>query len=596
MVKHYFSEAAANHLVPRALRSLVAANPHLILNEAERVVANSYHDPSKVAIISGGGSGHEPSWSGFVGEGLLSAVACGDIFASPSTKQILAARRLAPSTKGTIFLITNYTGDRLHFGLAAERSKADGSGEDYLVLPATDDVSIGRSRSERVGRRGMPGHVFTMKTLCAAAAENWSFEQCVSLGRAVNDHTVSIGSSLDHCHVPGRQYQKISDDVCVIGAGIHNEPGQQLVSPFPPVEEVIKSLLDLLCSQNDHERAFCKFDNDDDVLMLVNNYGGLSNLELGALLDEIQHQLASTWSIKPVRCLSGSFETSLNAPGFSISLCNISSAAKQCQSITSTLLELFDRPTTAVSWPNLVRPSSKQTPTVQHQTNGHVNGKVTVTSVEKHDSVDPSVLEASIRRACEKAIAAEPKLTEWDMMMGDGDCGEAVKGLCESILHKLDEGVAASGSVVSFLEVITDTVDDMGGTLGAILGILLTAFNNALKRQLTGQNVGKEGLSETYASALNTAVESLKTCTTAREGDRTVMDVLIPFTNELVKTKSFGVAVSKAQEKAESTAYLRPKLGRALYVGEASEQQVPDPGAWALYEMLSGMQEVLGKN
>ncbi|KAM0364153.1 hypothetical protein ACHAPK_010946 [Fusarium culmorum] len=592
--KHYFSEAAANHLVPRALRSLVAANPHLILNEPERVVANGYHDPSKVSIISGGGSGHEPSWSGFVGEGLLSAVACGDIFASPSTKQILAAKRRAPSTKGTIFLITNYTGDRLHFGLAAERSKADGSGEDYLVLPATDDVSIGRSRSERVGRRGMPGHVFTMKTLCAAAAENWSFEQCVSLGRAVNDHTVSIGSSLDHCHVPGRHYQKTPDDVCVIGAGIHNEPGQQLVSPFPPVEEVIKSLLDLLCSQNDQERAFCKFGTDDEVLLLVNNYGGLSNLELGALLDEIRQQLDSTWSIRPVRCLSGSFETSLNAPGFSISLCNISAAAKQCRSTTSALLELFDRPTTAVSWPNLVRPSSKQTPTVQHQTNGHINGKVTAASVEKYDSVDPSVLEASIRRACEKAIAAEPKLTEWDMMMGDGDCGEAVKGLCESVLRKLDEGVATSGSVVSFLEAITGTVDDMGGTLGAILGILLTAFNTALKRQLKDQ-VGKEGLSETYASTLNTAVASLKTCTTAREVDRTVMDVLIPFTDELVRTKSFGVAVSKAQEKAEATAYLRPKLGRALYVGEASEQQVPDPGAWALYEMLSGMQEVLGK-
>lgn len=204
------------------------------------------------------------------------------------------------------------------------------------------------------------------------------------------------------------------------------------------------------------------------------------------------------------------------------------------------------------------------------------------------------MLEASIRRACEKAIAAEPKLTEWDMMMGDGDCGEAVKGLCESVLRKLDEGVATSGSVVSFLEAITGTVDDMGGTLGAILGILLTAFNTALKRQLKDQ-VGKEGLSETYASTLNTAVASLKTCTTAREGDRTVMDVLIPFTDELVRTKSFGVAVSKAQEKAEATAYLRPKLGRALYVGEASEQQVPDPGAWALYEMLSGMQEVLGK-
>lgn len=159
--KHYFPDTAANTLVARALRALVHANPHLILNEEERVVADSRHDASAVSIISGGGSGHEPSWSGFVGEGLLSAVACGDIFASPSTKQVLAAMRLAPSKEGTILLITNYTGDRLHFGLAAERAKASGLGEKVVILPATDDVSIGRNRSSRVGRRGMPGHIFS---------------------------------------------------------------------------------------------------------------------------------------------------------------------------------------------------------------------------------------------------------------------------------------------------------------------------------------------------------------------------------------------------------------------------------------------------
>ncbi|KAG5751207.1 hypothetical protein H9Q70_006130 [Fusarium xylarioides] len=538
-MKHYFSEAAANSLVPQALRSLITANPHLILNEPERIVANQYHDPSKVAIISGGGSGHEPSWSGFVGEGLLSAVACSDIFASPSTKQILAAKKLAPSTKGTIFLITNYTGDRLHFGLAAEKAKASGSGEDYLVLPATDDVSIGRSRSERVGRRGMPGHVFTMKILCAAAAEDWSFEQCVNLGRAVNDNTVSIGSSLDHCHVPGQQFQKIPDNVCVIGAGIHNEPGQKLVSPFPTVESVIKACLALLCDQSDPERGFCKFAQDDEVLLLVNNYGGLSNLELGALVDEVQQQLASTWSIKPVRL------------------------------------------------------SMKLVPSDKTKQNGYTNGEKLVATTKQYDSMDPTLLKRCIRSACKKAILAEPKLTEWDMMMGDGDCGEAVKGLCESVIRRLNEGAATPGSVVSFLEAITNTVDNMGGTLSAIFGILLTALNNALKRQVADQKVSQAITAEIYAKALHIAVESLKTCTTAREGDCTVMDVLLPFIDEFVRTKSLKAAVVKAKEKAEATRYLRPKLGRALYVSEASKQQVPDPGAWALYKILGGMGESL---
>lgn len=171
--KHYFPSTAANTLVPRALRALVSANPHLVLNEPERVVADGYNDASTVSIIGGGGSGHEPAWSGFVGEGLLSAVACGDIFASPSTKQVMAAMRLAPSDKGTIFLVTNYTGDRLHFGLATERARAEGLAENVVVLPATDDVSIGRSKSTRVGRRGMPGHVFSKFSCSLETCEAW---------------------------------------------------------------------------------------------------------------------------------------------------------------------------------------------------------------------------------------------------------------------------------------------------------------------------------------------------------------------------------------------------------------------------------------
>lgn len=129
------------------------------LIESERVVYEKRHDRSTVSVISGGGSGHEPGWSGYVGRGALAAAACGDIFASPSTKQILAAVRATPSDEGHIMMITNYTGDKLHFGLAAERAKADGTCRNVAVIPLTDDVSLGRSKSAVVGRRGMPGHI-----------------------------------------------------------------------------------------------------------------------------------------------------------------------------------------------------------------------------------------------------------------------------------------------------------------------------------------------------------------------------------------------------------------------------------------------------
>lgn len=430
-----------------------------------------------------------------------------------------------------------------------------------------------------------------MKILGAAAAEKWSYDRCLKLGYSLNDATVSIGSALDHCHVPGRQFQALPADVCAVGAGIHNEPAQQMLSPFPSVQDLISHLLKLLADPRDSERAFVKFEEGDNVMLCINNYGGLSTLELGALTDEVQSQLAATYKIKPSRALVGTFETSLNAPGFSVSLINLSNVSKECSLSTDELLKLYDRPTSSVSWPNLVRPGADATRTVSADGTSNVaeEGPSRANSIV----VDGKLLEGAIRKSCEKAILAEPKLTEWDMVMGDGDCGEAVKGLCESLIKNLDKGSASSGDVLSFLTSTTESVDDMGGTLGAIFGILLSAFTSALRAEHANGSSGSEPSPKLYATALAKAVESLKSHTPAREGDRTVMDVLIPFTDAFARDGNFGSSVKVAADKAEATRYLKPRLGRASYVGEASGQELPDPGAWALYEILAGLAEGL---
>ncbi|KAH8682130.1 Dak1 domain-containing protein [Xylariales sp. PMI_506] len=589
--KHFFPETAANQLVPRYLKALTAANAHLALVESERVVYCAENDASTVSVISGGGSGHEPGWSGFVGSGALSAVACGDIFASPSTKQVLTAMKAAPSTEGTILMITNYTGDKLHFGLAAERAKAEGLSKNVAVIPLTDDVSIGRSKSSVVGRRGMPGHIIPMKITTAAAAKKYSFDKCVSIAKAVNAQVVSIGSALDHCHVPGRQkHETIPKDVCIVGAGIHNEPGAQRLSPFPSVEELISHCLKLLCDQTDSERAFVQFSPDDSVVLVVNNYGGLSNLELGALADEIIIQLGSKWAIKPSRILSGPFETSLNAPGFSISLCNLSVAARECACEVPELLELLDSRTSAVSWLNVTGPANFNGPP---DSSAFTNGASHTPKItEENDiKVNPDLLDAIIRSGCKAAIAAEPDLTKWDMVMGDGDCGEAVQGVSEAIIKNLDNGLAKQGSLLDFLFTTTEAVDDMGGSLGAILGILLSAFTSSLQELVKSSSSSPNA--SAYAQALAQAVTILKNYTGAREGDRTVMDVLLPFSDAFAKTNDFHAAVKVAQEKAEATRYLKAKFGRASYVAEAQGQELPDPGAWALYEWLGGMSKAI---
>lgn len=214
--KHFFPHSEG--VVLLGLESLVARNHHLALDAPNKVVYSKTHSPSKVSVISGGGSGHEPAWSGYVGNGLLSAAVNGEIFASPSAQQIMAAIEHAPSNAGTILCITNYTGDNLHFGLA--REKAAGQGKKIAILRMTDDVALGRQQTENLGRRGLAANVFVLK-LCGAAAEaGYDFEKCLKIGTAVNANAVTVGSSLDHCHIPGREHHRsIPQDAYVLGMG-----------------------------------------------------------------------------------------------------------------------------------------------------------------------------------------------------------------------------------------------------------------------------------------------------------------------------------------------------------------------------------------
>lgn len=154
--KHFFHSTEG--VVVLGLENLVARNNHLALDAPNKVVYSKTHQPSKVTVISGGGSGHEPAWSGYVGDGMLAAAINGEVFASPSTKQVMSGIQHCPSTAGIILCITNYTGDNLHFGLA--REKAAGMGHKVAILRMTDDVALGKRQTENTGRRGLAANMF----------------------------------------------------------------------------------------------------------------------------------------------------------------------------------------------------------------------------------------------------------------------------------------------------------------------------------------------------------------------------------------------------------------------------------------------------
>lgn len=164
--KHFFADTAG--VVTLGLESLVARNNHLALDAPNKVVYLKSHSPTKVSVISGGGGGHEPAWSGYVGTGMLAASVSGEVFASPSTKQIMNAISHVPSEAGIILCITNYTGDNLHFGLA--REKAVGMGHKIGMLRMSEDVGLGRKQTENTGRRGLAGNMFGKGTLIVPMA------------------------------------------------------------------------------------------------------------------------------------------------------------------------------------------------------------------------------------------------------------------------------------------------------------------------------------------------------------------------------------------------------------------------------------------
>ncbi|KAI1389357.1 glycerone kinase [Hypoxylon trugodes] len=573
-------------LVTKAIRGIISYNPLLSLDEANRVVFDTAYNKSNVSIVSGGGSGHEPAWSGYVGENLLAASVAGDIFASPSTKQIVSAIDRVPSEKGTILVITNYTGDCLHFGLANE--KAIAKGHKCRMIICGDDVSVGRKGS-LVGRRGLAGQLGVLKAMGGAAGAGGSLDDVYDLGVAFSQQIVSIAATLDHCHVPGRaEHAMLGENELEVGTGPHNEPGYQKLSPAPSPQDLVKQLLTYLLNEKDPQRGYVQFQEGDEAILLLSNYGGMSHLEQGALLDELLEQLAADWKLEPVRISSGFIETSLNAPAFSVSIVNVSAAARNCSYPVEQIKSFFDAKTNTY-WESMTGSQAIRRSRKEQFVQPPPEPRPAIDEA-KDLKVDPTTLDKMLRKACIDLIAAEPDLTKWDTVMGDGDCGETLKTGATCLIAALDsKKIATQGSVIAVLQELEEIVEGkMGGTLGGILGIFFVSLRTALQDNIA--LLKSEGLPQLWAKAVQTALDNLTRYTPAKVGDRTVMDTLIPFAEGL-RSGQFADGVEAAVKGAELTKTLKPRLGRATYVGaDSSHGLPPDPGAWGAMVAIKGLQ------
>ncbi|MQA08085.1 MAG: dihydroxyacetone kinase subunit DhaK [Pseudonocardiaceae bacterium] len=321
-------------VVADALSGLAAAHPELLRVQQDPAVVVRADAPvsGKVAVISGGGSGHEPLHGGLVGHGMLDAACPGAVFTSPTPDQVQAAVAQTNGGAGALLLVKNYTGDVLNFETAAELAAADDVDVRSVVID--DDVAVADS-TFTAGRRGVGGTLLLEKLVGAAAQRGANLDECERLAKTVVDGVRSMGMALTAPTVPhvGEPSFELADNEMEIGIGIHGEPGRER-APLEPADALVPRLLDAVVSDLPFERG-------DRVILFTNSMGGTPLLEL-YLAHGIAERLLADRGIVVERRLVGPYVTSLEMQGMSLTLLRVD----------DQMLELWDEPvcTPALRW------------------------------------------------------------------------------------------------------------------------------------------------------------------------------------------------------------------------------------------------------
>jgi dihydroxyacetone kinase-like protein len=294
-------------VIRESLAGFAAAHRDIVrLGEESKFVRRRELKTGKVALISGGGSGHEPLHGGFVGHGMLDAACPGAVFTSPTPDQMAAAAQSVDTGGGVLYVVKNYEGDVMNFEMAAELAE----GEVARVI-TDDDVAVEKS-TWSTGRRGVAGTLVMEKIVGAAAEQGRNLEQCRALGERVNKATRSLGVALTSCTIPaaGKPTFQIGEAEMEFGVGIHGEPGRRRV-PLAPAREIAQQMAEAIGSDFGTARGRC--------LLLVNGFGGTPAMELYLMYENLRaHFEKQDFSIE--RSLVGNYVTSLEMTGCSATI------------------------------------------------------------------------------------------------------------------------------------------------------------------------------------------------------------------------------------------------------------------------------------
>jgi triose/dihydroxyacetone kinase / FAD-AMP lyase (cyclizing) len=556
-----------NRVVEQMLQGLVAIHPGLRRLAGETVLIRADAEEVRdrqVSLIAGGGSGHEPAHAGYIGRGMLSAAVAGDVFTSPGPDAVFAAIRAVAGSRGALLIVKNYTGDRLNFGLAAERARAEGIPVDMVVV--ADDVALAGGGGH-AGRRGLAGTILVHKVAGAVAEAGASLAEVAAEARDAASAVRTMGVALTPCTVPaaGRPGFSLGEAEVELGLGIHGEPGVRRV-PVEPADALVDRLMGPILAEI----------TGDQVALLVNNLGGTPTMELAIVTRHAIDVLEQSGK-RVERVYAGTFLSALEMAGVSLTVFPVDDQR----------LARLDAPTDAPAWPNAAaRPRSRST----------------TASPEPSPTLKPAAgaprtalghrLGAAIQAAARSLIEAEGRLTELDQAVGDGDLGISLTRGARAVLDTLPS-CPLDDPATTLHELALVLQRALGGTSGPLYAMLFLRAAACLRSN-------DPEAATTWAEALRAGGAGIGELGGAAVGDRTMLDALIPASEALASglhaghspVAALSEAVAAADRGAEATASMIPRRGRSSYLGDRALGH-PDPGAVAVATWLRAVSKSL---
>ncbi len=504
----------------------------LDFNNDIQVIARKDWQKDKVALICGGGSGHEPAHAGFVGKGMLTAAVCGNLFAAPSVDAVLNAIVHVTGEKGCLVIIKNYTGDRLNFGLACEKAKEMGLDVELVIV--NDDISI----PDNPKPRGIAGTLFVEKIAGFYAEQGATLSEVKMAAEHAIQETASIGIALTSCSLPeDKSDSRIAEGKAELGLGIHGEPGIETID-IAQCDKLVELMAEKLLAARPSKRH----------ALMINNLGGLSPIEMNVVAKAAMESDLG----KNTTCIVGpaALMTAIDMKGFSLSILRLDD---------DLVTALFAKAETE-SWPEVIETQSIAVLPCENQAR----------KVEYIPSQNESIARA-INAVCQTLVGLENELNRLDAIVGDGDTGSTFAAGAKKVLLELDANNLPLNDPGTLLNVIGEKLTTvMGGSSGVLLSIFFTAAGRELS--YSGNAV------EAFQAGLARMMEYGG----AKQGDRTMIDALYPAFIAL-SNGSMLDAAGAAKRGAEETAnMLKAKAGRSSYLNSDSLNGTKDPGAYAV--------------